>query len=120
MMTPLLKSSLLHLSDLNQPCTESKLNLSNIIYNVFEILKSVILPNILIFSAFCYQLTCFKLYTFYETSSYFDIKNTLMPIFFPIISVTKDSTFFFVKVYCANIGSKMNFSISLGLHKHKL
>lgn len=41
-----------------------------------------------------------------------------MPIFFLIISVTKDSGGFFVKVYCANIGSKMKFSINLGLHKH--
>lgn len=65
MMRPLLKGSLQHLPDLNQPCTERKLNFSNIIYNVFEILKSVILPNILIVSAFWYQLTCFKLYTFF-------------------------------------------------------
>lgn len=118
MMTPLLKSSLLHLSDLNQPCTESKLNLSNIIYNVFEILKSVILPNILIFLHSVINLPASSSTLFYETSSYFDIENTLMPIFFLIISVTKDSGFFVVKVYCANIGSKMNFSISLGLHKH--
>lgn len=55
---------------------------------------------------------------FYETSSYFDNKNTpRCQYFFLIISVTKDSGFF-LKFIVQNKGSKMNFSFSLGLHKH--
>lgn len=73
MMRPLLKASLQHLSDINQPCTERNLNRSNIIYNVFEILKSVILPNIIFFSAFCINLRSLSFTLFYETSSYFNI-----------------------------------------------
>lgn len=40
-----------------------------------------------------------------------------MPIFFLIISETKDSGFF-RKFIVQNKGLKMNFSFSLGLHKH--
>lgn len=117
MIRPLLKAPLQYFSVLNQPCAERHFNRPKI-FNVFEILKSVILPNILIFSHSVINRRALSFTLFNETPCYFDIKYILRcQYFFLIISVTIDSVFF-VKVYCANIGSKVNFSISLKLRKH--
>lgn len=93
-MRLVLKAFFQYLSSLNQPCTGKKFK--SLKYHLFEILKSVILPNILIFLCILlstYMLKALHFFMKHITILKLKILSDANNIFFLIISVTKDSAF---------------------------